>query len=291
MTTIAFCEINPFCRRVLAKHWPGVVCYHDIKELSANHLAANQHGVIDLICGGFPCQDISVAGRGMGIEGERSGLWAEFARLIGEVGPRYVIVENVAVLRSRGLGRVLGDLAALGYDAEWHCIPASAVGAPHQRDRIWIIAYASGGFVRNQPQWWDGTYGAGEAQSGNDGQAESLAHTDSPRRERSRPAQSTRWQHEPVFIGGGADVANTVSTRLVLWDGRDLARWAQTSTAGTDWWATEPNICRMVNGSSTRVDRRERLIALGNSLVPQIPEMIGRAIMEREKYQTKFPNQ
>ena len=97
---------------------------------------------IDLICGGFPCQDISVAGKGAGIGGSRSGLWTEYARIIGEVRPRYVIVENVAALLDRGLERVLGDLAALGYDAEWHCIPASAVGAPHRRDRVWIVAYA-----------------------------------------------------------------------------------------------------------------------------------------------------
>ena len=98
----------------------------------------------DVICGGFPCQDISVAGKGAGIDGARSGLWSEYARIIGEVRPRYVIVENVAALLGRGLERVLGDLAALGYDAEWHCIPASAVGAPHRRDRVWIVAHAAG---------------------------------------------------------------------------------------------------------------------------------------------------
>ena len=100
-------------------------------------------GVVDVVSGGFPCQDISLAGKGAGIaEGTRSGLWSEYARLIGELRPRYVIVENVAALLGRGLGRVLGDLAALGYDAEWHCIPASAVGAPHIRDRVWVVAYS-----------------------------------------------------------------------------------------------------------------------------------------------------
>src|SRR5688572_4450644 len=140
MRTVAFCEIDPFCRRVLAKHWPGVPCYDDVRSLTAERLAADGIAA-DVICGGFPCQDISVAGKGLGLEGVRSGLWSEYARLIGEIRPRFVIVENVSALLSRGLGRVLGDLAALGYDAEWHCIPASAVGAPHIRDRIWIIAY------------------------------------------------------------------------------------------------------------------------------------------------------
>ena len=138
-TTTAFCEIDPYCRRVLAKHWPGVPCYDDVRSLTADRLRADGISV-DVIAGGFPCQDISVAGRGAGIDGERSGLWSEFARLIGEIRPRYVIVENVSALLSRGLAEVLGDLAEIGYDAEWHCIPAAAVGAPHIRDRIWIIA-------------------------------------------------------------------------------------------------------------------------------------------------------
>lgn len=98
-------------------------------------------GPVDVICGGFPCQDISFAGAGAGLDGDRSWLWREYARLVGELRPRYVSVENVAALLDRGLGRVLGDLAALGYDAEWHCIPASAVGALHARDRIWVVAY------------------------------------------------------------------------------------------------------------------------------------------------------
>ena len=95
---------------------------------------------VDLICGGFPCQDISVAGKGAGIAGERSGLWHDFARVIRTVRPRWVVIENVPALTARGLGTVLGDLAEIGFDAEWHCVPASAVGAPHQRERIWIVA-------------------------------------------------------------------------------------------------------------------------------------------------------
>ena len=145
--TVAFCEVEPFCRAVLAKHWPGVKCYGDIRGLTGDTL--KQDGIeVDAICGGFPCQDISIAGKGEGIEGARSGLWREFARLIGELRPRVAVMENVAILRSRGLGTVLGELAALGYDAEWHCIPASALGAPHQRDRIWITATPCGGGSR-----------------------------------------------------------------------------------------------------------------------------------------------
>ena len=142
MTTVAFCEQDAFCQHVLAQHWPGVPIYDDVRTLTTDTLRRDGIAAVDVICGGFPCQDISLAGAGAGIKGERSGLWSEYARLIGELRPRFVVVENVAALLSRGLDRVLGDLAALGYDATWDCIPASAVGAPHRRDRVWIVAYA-----------------------------------------------------------------------------------------------------------------------------------------------------
>ena len=152
--TVAFCEIEEFPRRVLAKHWPKVPCYHDVRELTADSLAADGIAV-DVICGGFPCQDISLAGLGAGLDGARSGLWTEYARLVGELRPEYVLVENVAALLGRGLDRILGDLAALGYDAEWHCIPASALGALHRRDRLWIVAYPQRDQQsRCQPCFW-----------------------------------------------------------------------------------------------------------------------------------------
>jgi len=138
--TAAFCEVAEFPKQVLRKHWPEVPQYDDVRELSAERLAAD--GVaVDAICGGFPCQDISLAGAGAGLDGERSGLWSEIARLTREIRPRFVIVENVSALLGRGLDRVLRDLASIGYDAEWHCIPASYVGLRHIRDRIWIVAY------------------------------------------------------------------------------------------------------------------------------------------------------
>ena len=142
--TVAFCEIEQYPRKVLAKHWPEVPIYDDVRELTAERLAIDGIGV-DVITGGFPCQDISVAGKQAGIgEGTRSGLWSEVARLIGELRPRYAIMENVTALISgdsgQWFGRVLGDLAEIGYDCEWHCIPASELGAHHHRDRVWIIA-------------------------------------------------------------------------------------------------------------------------------------------------------
>lgn len=144
--TVAFCEIDPFCRQVLKKHWPDVPIYEDVRNVSKARLDADGIGRVDVVTGGFPCQDISIAGNQAGIgEGARSGLWSELARIIGDLRPEYAIVENVTALLSgeRGgwFGRILGDLAEIGYDAEWHCIPASSLGAIHDRDRVWIIAY------------------------------------------------------------------------------------------------------------------------------------------------------
>lgn len=132
--TVAFCEIDPFCQKVLKKHWPDVPIYNDVRTL-------NYDEPVDVVCGGFPCQDISRAGKGAGITGEQSGLWNEIVRLVKRHNPKWVIVENVAQLRSNGLATVLKNLMEVGYNAEWHCIPAYAVGSPQRRDRIWIVAY------------------------------------------------------------------------------------------------------------------------------------------------------
>jgi DNA (cytosine-5)-methyltransferase 1 len=213
--TVAFCEIDPYCRKVLAKHWPGVPIYEDVRELTGEDIRA------DIICGGFPCQDVSSSGKKAGVgSGHQSGLWREFLRLIRTVTPRYAIVENVSDLLSRGLGDVLRDLASSGYDAEWHSIPASFVGLPQARERIWIIAYP------------DSRGGEGRAQS------DSAAF--------KPPICSPRHDH----------------------DGLALAQhWARQAPS---------RIRRMDDGLPNGT---HRLRALGNSLVPAIPELIGRAIL------------
>ncbi|TKD50203.1 DNA cytosine methyltransferase [Sphingomonas baiyangensis] len=242
--TVAFCEIEEFPRRVLAKHWPEVPCYHDIRELTGERLAADGIAV-DAICGGFPCQDISIAGQGAGLEGDRSVLWYEYARLIGELRPRYVIVENVSALLHRGLDAVLGCLASLGFDAEWHCIPASAVGAPHERDRIWIVAYTYNG-QRVEPF---GHVCARRDAAGGGGEA--LANTD----------EGDRHRRDGALQMGRLPIAREVAN-----DG--YARRAQ--------WGAEPAVGRVAHGVSHRVDR---VGSLGNAVVPQIPELIGNAII------------
>ena len=207
MKTVAFCEIDKKAQLVLKKHWPSVPIFEDVSTLKREDISEK----VDVICGGFPCQDISLAGRGEGLAGARSGLWFQFHRLIEEIKPRYAIIENVSALRSRGLDEVLRSLSEIGYDAECHCIPASAIGAPHRRDRIWIVAYPNG----------------------------------------------TQCE------------GSCLSSRILEKD---------TNFGGTSWWKIEPAMDRVVNGLPRQ---SHRLKQLGNSVVPQIPELIGRALMEQ----------
>lgn len=132
-------ERDDYCRRVLSSHWPDVAQFEDVRTVGADTLEP-----VECIAGGFPCQDLSYAGFGAGLAGARSGLWGEFRRLVGELRPRFVLVENVPALLTRGMGTVLGDLAALGFDAEWSSLSACAVGLPHVRRRLFIVAYADG---------------------------------------------------------------------------------------------------------------------------------------------------
>ena len=143
MTCVAQVEIDEFCLKVLNKHWPDVPKYKDVCDVGKNNLPS-----ADLICGGFPCQDVSLAGKRAGLEGKRSTLWSEFSRIICELKPRWVVIENVPGLFSSDDGRffsiILRELAESGYDAEWEVIPASAFGAPHRRERIFIVGYTQG---------------------------------------------------------------------------------------------------------------------------------------------------
>lgn len=141
--TAAFCEIDPFCQRRLAEHWPAVPCFGDVTTIRGADV-----GRVDVISGGFPCQDASIGqtqwGKRVGIEGERTGLWRHIARLAAELRDVILVLENVPGLLSAGFGRVLGDLAEIGFDAEWRCLTASAAGLPHRRERLCIVAYPSG---------------------------------------------------------------------------------------------------------------------------------------------------
>jgi DNA (cytosine-5)-methyltransferase 1 len=211
-TTVQFVEIDPFCQKVLNKNFPGVPIHDDIKTFRGTEELA------DVICGGFPCQDLSCAGTQSGWSGQRSSLYIEMLRIIGEVRPKYCVFENVSNLlhgeNGRWFSRFLNDLAPFGYDVQWHCIPASYIGAPHQRDRVWIVAYPPG---------------------------------------------------------------------LGLSIGKILLSLSEKSTIESwDWNGRrmdKPGIIGVANGISDQLDR---LKALGNAIVPQIVEIIGRAIMEVE---------
>ena len=291
MKTVAFCEIEPFPRAVLRKHWPEVPIYEDVCKLTAERLAADGIAV-DVICGGFPCQDISYAGKGAGLAGERSGLWREYARLIGEIRPSYVIVENVAALLNRGLGDVLADLAAIGFDAEWHCIPASAVGAPHRRDRLWIIAYARGEqressraaigrspasrFFKTTLAHADRHSDPRELVRGNDRGAARASEGCDAREGEAPHGQRLRVESVP----SSAVLADATSRGFAGHLSHELAKsiHAHPCSGGIgSQWSVEPNVGRVAYGVPSRVDR---LRGLGNAVVPQIPEMIGRAIMQ-----------
>jgi len=148
MRTAAFCEADPFARAVLARHWPRVPIYDDVRTLSAARLRQDGVPRPDLICGGFPCQDISLAGRGAGIAGARSGLWSHMARLVRECRPDWVVAENVPGLRGRGADRVLSELEAAGYACWPLLVGAVHAGAPHRRSRVWLVAQADAADAR-----------------------------------------------------------------------------------------------------------------------------------------------
>ena len=229
--TVAFCEIEEFPRRVLKKHWPEVPCYHDVRTITA--AALRRDGIaVDVITGGFPCQDISSAGNQAGLgEGTRSGLYVEVIRLASELRPSLIILENVAALFSGPsdrpgwwLGRILGDLAEIGFDAEWHGIRAGTVGLPQERDRIWLLAYPNE--VRREAPYLE----------------------------------------VPLPNKAGA-----------------FREWEQVELCGTRSgnarWLPIARNKRVDNGLPSELDIA-RTECCGNAVVPQIPELIGRAILQ-----------
>lgn len=221
-------EIDPFCQKVLAKHWPNVTRYDDVRDCGKHNLET-----VDLICGGFPCQDISSMGQKAGIKGKQSGLWSEFYRIICELRPRYVLMENVADLLIRGMDIVLGDLATSGYDAEWACLPAQAFGAHHKRARVFMVAYPQG------------------------------LH--------EQQAQQTRT----------GDPKN--GTEKCVLQNRNRGIFTELPRPDP-WLSSEPELDRVVNGLSLRMDKYARLRSLGNAVVPQVAEWIGEQILNYERF-------
>lgn len=236
------CEIDPYARRVLARHWPDVPCYEDVTAI--DYSTVDQ---VDVLAGGFPCQDLSYAGKRAGLRGERSGLFYEVCRAIRDLGPRYILLENVPGLLTLGMGTVLGELAALGYNVEWESIPAAAFGAPHIRYRVFIVAYAKGNRLDSLSLISKEPRDTRNSQHINcEGCALPMAYANGKRCE--NPSQ--RQAAVSIFSGGCPQGAN---------------------------WATEPDVGRVANGVPSRVDR---LRCLGNAVVPQVAEWIGGRIMQ-----------
>jgi len=239
--TVAFVEREPFCQQILHKHWPNVSIHDDITTFTP------QRGSADVVCGGFPCQDISTAGKQAGIkEGTRSGLFYELMRVVRLVGPRYIVLENVAAITSNGLDVVLGTLAEAGFDAEWACIPAADVGACHQRDRWWCVAYANDAGMEAART---------EQQPAGTEQHRELGAPHPHRKRLEGPHQlASGWQEWP----------------------------AAPAQLDPDWrsYLSKPVLCRGDDGLSGRVDR---LKALGNAVVPQVAMVPLARVLELER--------
>ena len=247
-------EIDPFCQKILEKHWPDVERFGDVRECGRHNLRA-----VDVICGGFPCQPVSIAGKRRAQADER-WLWPEFYRIVCELRPRWILVENVPGILSVNAGgafaEVLRDLAQGGYDAEWDCIPAAVFGAPHLRYRVFIVAHAKGAGCQTR-------------------HPDRLQAEDQGIRQKAPPCSS--------------DVADTVfpwrqgwrrpsrTGRGTMGKGEIKTNGGQERTESNVMWAIEPDVGRVADGIPDRVDR---LRAFGNAVVPQVAEWIGRRIVD-----------
>ncbi len=266
--TVAFCEREPFCQAVLRKHWPDTPIYDDVRTIPTDRL-----GGIDLICGGFPCQPWSLAGQQRGAEDDRD-LWPAMATLVEELRPTWLIGENVRgfVSQPMGLERSLSDLESLGYEAVPFVIPACAVDAPHRRDRVWIVANSDNAIGRRGKERRQGWYGRSELH----GAERLVAHAADDRsgRRQQQPQGSEGARHVADACGAGSqgsgheprEAADARAGQPLLVDEEARGQWS-----------VEPDVGRVAHGVPNRVDR---LRALGNAVVPQVVEQIGRAIME-----------
>tara|TARA_R110000787_G_scaffold215491_1_gene324592 strand:- start:38 stop:946 length:909 start_codon:yes stop_codon:yes gene_type:complete len=254
-------EKDDYATKVLEKNWPAVRRWDDVCTFPPE----TGTWECDLICGGFPCQDISFAGKGAGLEGERSGLFYEGIRIIKTLRPRWVLLENVSALLVRGLGDVLRELAEIGYDAEWHCVPAASVGAPHRRDRIFILAHTHSStdrFIGKEEEETDcvpeinRTEGCSRLSVGTGGDTSDVANSDSTGLERFRETGNARQVRAQETLG--------------------LLR----SSEGERQWGIEPRVARMGYGFSHRIQRTR---CLGNAVVPQVAQFIGEIIIQRDQ--------
>tara|TARA_R100000278_G_scaffold46293_1_gene40247 strand:- start:1942 stop:2919 length:978 start_codon:yes stop_codon:yes gene_type:complete len=282
---VGHCDIDEYCKRVLEINFPEVPFYNDVRKLSSKNL-----GRVDLICGGFPCQDISQAGKGLGIEkGKRSSLWSEFSRLIGELRPRFAVIENVSALTSRGLNIVLRDLAKTGYDAEWQCIGAYQVGAKHRRDRIWIVAYpqqshSNSNSIRHLHRGFEEQTNEGGVITFHKPSKVCKEVSNKNRDSSNSCGIRPQWKETIEELGR--------KVRPTFCNINDRDKWFRSSIFESrlgrmaygipnwihEYWSEEPK--GVPRADKTKPFRKERTIALGNSIVPQIPMLIFKRLKE-----------
>ena len=247
--TVGFCEIDPYCQKILNKHWPDVPIHEDVRKLADD--ADRFRGLVDVVCGGYPCQPFSLASANRKGQEDDRHLWPQMLRIIQATRPRFVIGENVAGHITLGLDNVLSDLEAENYTARAFVIPACAKDAKHRRDRVWIVAHTSSGKRKSRPE----------------------------KQEALREVLKDRREHD--YSGGSgeayaADVTNTDSQRLQGQRQKPSRTGKeQCDTRNPCWWSTEPDFPRVANGIPNRVDR---IRSLGNSIVPQVAAEIFIAI-------------
>lgn len=298
--TIWHVEQSEYCRSVLKRQWPNAATFVDVRGVGAHNLEA-----VDLVAGGFPCQDISGAGSGKGLAGERSGLWVEFARIVDELRPSWVVVENVSSGSSRWIDPVSAALERQGYETLPIPISARLVGAPHLRRRIFVVAYAERQPLRNGPERKPGrpsigVQGQGHAEPSYDGEPRATADAGGERLQGRQRLGEDGQQKQPAAPRGcealaDADEGRRQGERLKTETGlegksrrepdrRHSARpeLARAQGSPAECWTPQPPVCPVVNGVSSRL-AKQQIEALGNAVVPQCAEVVGHVILELER--------
>lgn len=301
LRTVWQVEQEPFCQSILRKHWSESIIYDDVRTINKNNVAP-----IDILCGGFPCQDISLAGKGGGINAERSGLWWEYHRIINELQPRIAVMENVPAITIRGLGAVLGSLAEIGYDAEWVTISAAQFGAPHKRDRWFCIAYPSGFACKrrtptnthsNRIRTQNPIQSRGETSVVYDRERDATHSSGFRGRETAYRGSVESCDDREQIQQGGQEIQESTNSYSSLSTRGGVSLGAQkrqprvnscfrSQSLWENSYIPQPTICRVDDGVPRKLDRasnkirKHRIKALGNAIVPQCSQWIGEKIWD-----------
>ncbi len=280
-TTKWFVENNLYCQAILKKRFPEAQIYGDITTLDFTSVPP-----IDILTGGFPCQDISNAGKRIGITGSRSSLWKYYVKAISTLQPKFALIENVAALLNRGLSTILCDLAKVGYDAEWHIISASSIGAPHRRERVFIVAYSNSiGLLHGELEEFS-TEGGKSPLVGVKCCSSKISDSSRERLEGNVWSRLQESKGKRIFEWSGENVENSLSNEtqqryrqedITREEGTEHSDKSFSASQRNGWWATEPLLGRVAHGISNRVDR---IKCLGNAVVPACAQVFAKAIKE-----------